>query len=463
MRRKVNIKLIIIITLISILVIAGLLVFAKTDFFRTKRGAFFRYFNGTTDSLEILTTDKFEAYNARKENGQYTRKADVTIQSSSNIADSNILDKIKLTVEEKTNNKKELSNINMLLKKDGNKLIEVSAIKDKDTYGAFCDEISTAYIGVKNEELKRIATDVGISNVMMIPNELNNVSIKNVIETSKIEKKHINECLKMVKNDVPNNAYSKQNKKKIKINDKSYTTNSYTLSLSSIDNANLQLELLNKISKDSILMDYFASKFKLLNFNEEYTTINSLNDIIKKRINDLQSKPDSAGDLKINVFEFKQKTIRMEIKNGENTIQIDHLKEDNIETSSIKINNKMYMIQYNGTNYTLTYQDTSENGKKIKIDYNQNGNVNDNNIENSMTISLTEGIKNITYSYKDKVEFSDELNDIESFEEKKIAILNDYSDEEIKDFIKSLKEKINSVYISKGASIGINLDPIFEN
>ena len=123
MRRKVNIKLIIIITLISILVIAGLLVFAKTDFFRTKRGAFFRYFNGTTDSLEILTTDKFEAYNARKENGQYTRKADVTIQSSSNIADSNILDKIKLTVEEKTNNKKELSNINMLLKKDGNKLI----------------------------------------------------------------------------------------------------------------------------------------------------------------------------------------------------------------------------------------------------------------------------------------------------------------------------------------------------
>jgi hypothetical protein len=81
-----------------------------------------------------------------------------------------------------------------------------------------------------------------------------------------------------------------------------------------------------------------------MNFNEEYTTINSLNDIIKKRIGELQSKPDTAGDLKINVFEYKQKNIRTEIKNGENTIQIDHLKEDNIETSSIKINNKMYII-----------------------------------------------------------------------------------------------------------------------
>ena len=43
-----------------------------------------------------------------------------------------------------------------------------------------------------------------------------------------------------------------------------------------------------------------------------------------------------------------------------------------------------------------------------------------------------------------------------------IAILNNYPVEQIEPFIKQLKEKINQVYISKGASIGINLDPIFE-
>ena len=46
---------------------------------------------------------------------------------------------------------------------------------------------------------------------------------------------------------------------------------------------------MGKVSKDSILMNYFASKFKLLNFDEEYTSVNSLNELIKKRINELKT------------------------------------------------------------------------------------------------------------------------------------------------------------------------------
>lgn len=103
MKRTINYKLIAIITTICVLVIVGLLLFFKTDFFRTKRSAFFRYFNQIPDTLSVIETDKFDKYNAKKESTSYTRKGEVTIQNSSNIADSNILDKIRMSIDEKSN------------------------------------------------------------------------------------------------------------------------------------------------------------------------------------------------------------------------------------------------------------------------------------------------------------------------------------------------------------------------
>ena len=464
MRKKINVKLItVVVSIILLIIVAGLIIYTKTDFFRTKRSAFFRYFNNTSDILGILETDKFKDYNERKQTIPYYRKADITIQNSTNIADSNILDKVKLTLSEKNDNKNEKFNMRCLLKKDSNILADATVVRDKDICGIFWEEVSNSFIAVKNDDLKRIAKDIGIENSMIIPNEYNNINPEKVLETSKLEKKHISECLKIIRNDVPNNAYSKLGKKKIKINDNSYSTTAYSLELDANASGNLEIELLNKISKDSILMDYLVSKCKLLNFDEEYTTINSMNDIIKKKISELQANPSSAGKITITVYEHKQKNIRTEIKIGDNTtIQIDHLKEDVSETSSIKYNNQLYKIQFNGTNYSLVYEDTSENGKKIKVDYNQSGTIENNDIKNNAVITISQGIKSITYSYKDTIEFTSNIENISTFGDVNTAILNDYSDEEIIEFVKTIKERINSIYVNKGADIGVNLDPLFD-
>lgn len=463
MRKKINVKLItIVFTIILIIAVAGILVYTKTDFFRTKRSAFFRYFNNTADVFGIFETDKFKTYNERKQIIPYSRKADITIQNSTNIADSNILDKIKLTINEKTDNKNEKSNSKFLLKKDANVLADISGVREKDVYGLYWEEVSNSFIGIRNNDLKRIAKDIGIDSSMIIPNEFNSINIEKVLETSKLEKKHILECLQIIRNDAPNNAYSKLGKKKIKINDNSYSTIAYSLELEPVESGNLEISILNKISKDSILMDYAASKCKLLNFDEKYTTINSLNDIIKERISNLQANPASAGKITITVYEHKQKNIRTEIKMGDNTIQIDHLKEDVSETSSIKYNNNLFKIQFNGTNYSIVYDDTSENGRKIKIDYNQSGTIENNDIKNNAVITMSQGIKSITYAYKDSVEFTNNIENLGSFGDISLAVLNDYTDEEIVDYIKTLKERINTIYVNKGADIGINLDPLFD-
>ena len=462
--RRSKLKFIVIILIILAIIISGLIVFFKTDFFRTKRSAFFRYFNQIPIALEVLKTDKFDSYNDKKQDSPYVRNADISIQTSSNIADSAILDSIKFKVNQKMDQQNEHGSIDFVVNKNNEQLIKISAIQNKDSYGILSEDVTNGFVTVKNSDLKRVAKDWGASTTQLIPDTFRNIKIKTILQTSKNEKNHIDDCVKLIKNNVPDTAYSKEGKKKIKINNKSYITNSYKLSLNANDSANLQCDILEKISKDSILMDYFASKAKLLNLDEEYTTINSLNNLIKKRVNDLKSNPQLAGKLEITVYENKQKNVRTEIKSGENTILIEHVDEGNDEYSSLTFNKDRYSIEYDGNKYYFEHENTSEENftKKIRIEYSQSGSVESNDIKNNMVITKNEGTKSITYAYSDTVSFTNDIGKIDDFGTNKIIVLNDYSDDDLKSFFELLRKKINDVYVKKGSLIGINLDPIFE-
>ena len=462
--RRSKLKFIVIILIILAIIISGLIVFFKTDFFRTKRSAFFRYFNQIPIALEVLKTDKFDSYNDKKQDSPYVRNADISIQTSSNIADSAILDSIKFKVNQKMDQQNEHGSIDFVVNKNNEQLIKISAIQNKDSYGILSEDVTNGFVTVKNSDLKRVAKDWGMSTTQLIPDTFRNIKIKTILQTSKNEKNHIDDCVKLIKNNVPDTAYSKEGKKKIKINNKSYITNSYKLSLNANDSANLQCDILEKISKDSILMDYFASKAKLLNLDEEYTTINSLNNLIKKRVNDLKSNPQLAGKLEITVYENKQKNVRTEIKSGENTILIEHVDEGNDEYSSLTFNKDRYSIEYDGNKYYFEHENTSEENftKKIRIEYSQSGSVENNDIKNNLVITKNEGAKSITYAYSDTVNFTKDIGKIDDFGTNKVIVLNDYSDDDLKSFFELLRKKINDVYVKKGSLIGINLDPIFE-
>ena len=462
--RRSKLKFIVIILIILAIIISGLIVFFKTDFFRTKRSAFFRYFNQIPIALEVLKTDKFDSYNDKKQDSPYVRNADISIQTSSNIADSAILDSIKFKVNQKMDQQNEHGSIDFVVNKNNEQLIKISAIQNKDSYGILSEDVTNGFVTVKNSDLKRVAKDWGMSTTQLIPDTFRNIKIKTILQTSKNEKNHIDDCVKLIKNNVPDTAYSKEGKKKIKINNKSYITNSYKLSLNANDSANLQCDILEKISKDSILMDYFASKAKLLNLDEEYTTINSLNNLIKKRVNDLKSNPQLAGKLEITVYENKQKNVRTEIKSGENTILIEHVDEGDDEYSSLTFNKDRYSIEYDGNKYYFEHENTSEENftKKIRIEYSQSGSVESNDIKNNMVIIKNDGAKSITYAYSDTVNFTKDIGKIDDFGTNKVIVLNDYSDDDLKSFFELLRKKINDVYVKKGSLIGINLDPIFE-
>ncbi len=458
--KKLRLKIIISLVVVIVIAIIIAILFFFTDVFRTKKGAFFRYLKMTSSNLEILNTDEFKEYEKLKETTPYIRNAEMIVKSSSNIANSNIMDKLKFTMTSKVNNQKEKANYNININSANTNLATMSFARDKNIYGFNSPLISSAYIGIKNEDLSKISS--AIVGDMYVPDEIVKIKMDKLLEVSKVEKTHIDSYYNLLKLDSADIAYSKiQNN--IEIAGNKYNTTKYTLNLSQKESADIQISLLTKLTQDSIMMDFLTSKFKLLNLDEKYTDINTINIAMREKIENLKSHPEQAEDIEISVSEYRQKNVQLTVKLNENSVYITHLKDGDNETLILGINDKSLEIAKRDGNDVIKYSYVKDDiGKSIEINHRMEGTIAENNISNIMDITLVNGIKIITYSYKDNVNFTNDIGSIETFDENTMAILNNYKLEQIEPFIKQLKEKINQVYISKGASIGINLDPIFE-
>ena len=459
---KSNIKMRILIISLCIIVIAIILavLFFFTDVFRTKKGAFFRYLKMTESGLEMVNITDFDDYKYQKQVTPYIRKAEMIVKNSSNIADSSIMDKLKLNIESKVNNETEKANSLITIKSNNRELFNLTLAKDKNEYAFYSPQISNMFIGIKNENLNEIST--AIVGDTYVPNEIMEIKMDKLLEVTEVERNHIEDYYNLLKTSSSDTAYSKESNK-LKIGEKSYNTTAYTLKLSGTDSANVLISMLSKLSQDSIMMDFITSKFKLLNMSDEYTDINTLNIKMQEKIEKLKLDPSSSDSIEITVNENRQRNVRTQIKINDNVYSITHIEDDGKEILVLEINDRSLEIDKKEKNYNLKYTyNKNEIEKSVEVNYRNEGTIEENNISNIMEITTVNGIKKVTYSYKDTINFTNDVGIIKTFDENQVAILNNYPTEQISLFIKELKNKINNVYINTGASIGINLDPIFE-
>ena len=209
-------------------------------------------------------------------------------------------------------------------------------------------------------------------------------------------------------------------------------------------------------------MNYFTSKMRLLNLGEDYTDINMFNQKLNTRMSKLQSGELKEKPVKITIYENKRNNIRTEIKYGDDTYILENIIKDDSQKVSFKKNDEYtYKIGRKENEHYIYVENNSDLKQSVEITYHQEGNLNDNTVSNVATIVRTEGIKKVTYLYKDKVKFSNDVV-IPDIDLSLAVILTDYKEESIRSFFKDLKVKINKVYVQKGAEIGISLDPIFK-
>ena len=466
---KLKRNLILIFSIVIILVTAIFVLYMTTDIFRTKRDAFFRYALQIPDIFDVLdTNDEYQTYQKTKQSNTYLTTGEMKITSSENIADESILSKVNMTVFGKTDNKKEQANYDITIRSDNNNLFSMTAARDKDLYGFYSEQIADGYIVFRNENLTDLATKMNIENAENIPNQINIFNKEEILNVSNIEKKHLEKYIKIIRNQAPDTSYSKSQNEKIEIEGQKYDTTAYTLSLNSEQNSNLQISILSELTKDSIMMNFITSKCKLLNLNNNFTDINTLNSIFKQRIENLQNNSNLAGDFSITVYEYKQKTIQTKIQINNKLITISNINNDNNKFATIKIEEESkptinLKVENDNDTYKIKLQkDDSGIINSLELIYNMTGTVAENNIQNHLKINLVDGIKSASFEYNDTINFTTDVGDFKNMQDEKVAVINDYDQDYLNEFLKMVKDQINSVYISQGASIGINLDPLFE-
>lgn len=465
---KLRKNLIIIFSIIFIIIVTTFVLYNVTDIFRTKRGVFFRYFGQINEITNVLDMqEKYMEYEKTKKNNSYIRTGEMVITDSKNIADASILSKVKLILNGKTDNSNGKSNNDIVIKSDNKELFNITVSKDKDLYGFFAPQIADGYIVVRNKDLNILAKNMQLENAENIPEQIIFSDIEEILSTSNAEKRQIAKYIKIVKNKAPDTSYSKEAKRKIEIEGQKYETTASILKLNSEQNSSLQIELLEELSIDSVMMNYITSKCKLLNLAGDCTNINSLNAKIKKRIEDLKNKKISSKDITVTVYEHKQKNIQTRIQIGDIIIKISHLNMDGREIVKIELEEKnkkkILRIQKSNEGYNIKIcQEEDSIVKSLELKYSITGTIEENNIENYLTIKLINDIKEVTFEYKDKVEFTNDIGMLKEMQDGKIAVINDYEPNRIKEFVDLVKKQINSVYVNKAASIGVNLEPIFK-
>ena len=235
-------NLIIIFSVIIVLAVTIFVLYMTTDIFRTKRGAFFRYALQIPEVFDVLDTEEeYQTLQKTKDSNTYTTNGEMKITSSENIADESILSKINMNVIGKTNNKTEQANYDVSINSDSTELFNMTVARDKNLYGFYSSQIADGYIVFRNSNLTELAQKMNLANAENIPNQIMFFDKDEILAVSKIEKKHIEEYIKIIRNQAPDTSYSKNNKDRIEIEGQKYNTTSYTLKLSSEQNSNLQI------------------------------------------------------------------------------------------------------------------------------------------------------------------------------------------------------------------------------
>lgn len=464
---KLKRNLIIIFSVIVLACAIILVLYNTTDIFRTKRGAFFRYFEQIPEAFEILeTSDGYKTYQNTKESTPYITSGEMTITESNNIADASILNKIRLTLNGKTDNKSEKSNTRVTVNSENTELFNMTIARNKKLYGFYAPQIADGYIVVRNEKLNELADKIDFEYAENVPEQIMPLNIEKILEVKNVEKNSIAKYIKMINNQAPDTAYTKNDNEKIEIEGQTYQTTSYSLKLNSEQNSNLQISILEEMTKDSIMMNFITSKCRLLNLKQDFTDINTLNSKMKERIELLKNNPSMAGEIVITVYENWQKNIQTKIEYNNKIITLSHIQndDDNYVILKIEDENKITTVKLekNTDSYIVKIQN-EENDiiKSAEFIYSLTGTVSENNIQNHLTIKLVDDIKRITFEYNDNISFTNDIGTLEEMQDDKVAVINDYDADYLKEFVNLVKKQINTVYINQAASIGINLDPIF--
>ena len=425
-------KKILICSLISLLFfIFFIIVYIKTDLFKTKEMLFWKYFLSEKDEItNVLSNDETKKFNDKLKMSSYIKEGCISITSK-----FRLIKPINIDIKEIGNKSEDHKNILIDLKYNDKDVTKTTIVKEDDYYLINNNLLSDDYIGFKNDNLKQLAQKFGITNTDLIPNKIKDVDYSELFSLEKGEMRHILwKYIPICRKYVKNKHYIKETN--IQIDDKKMDLYKLELTEKQIDE--LAIDLLKQLSNDEKTLGIISNKAKMFDEMNRYSNTENIKNDINKLIDYLNNK-EVADNIFLTIIIYKSENGVEKVEfllNNDRTISIQTDKENTIII-------KQYDIKYNenengaveGILKTIlnsitevTYKKEILNDKTNRVDFN---------------IKCKFGIEsiNIDYNYVERME-----NNVEYVVKKDNVQYMDLNDA-TKETCKSILEKVLKINV----------------
>ena len=408
-------RMIIIISVILVLLIiltAFLIVYINTDMFKSNKTLFEKYFSKNVENINQMYTslDSKTDYENSLEQNKYTVNTQINVNNTENIGTTeentdNVINQLKIVADGQVDIANQYEYQDMNLYKNDESILELEYIKDENLYGIRFTDLFQQYLLAENSNLQELFSNLGYSQeqVANIPNEIS-LDLSQIQLSDEEKTTFSNRYLEIIKNNLADKTFSKEENQNIEIDSKSVQVNEYSVTLTKEQLNNLYLAILEQLKNDDIILgklDGLQSVFDSLNqlnvneSDENQENIQNVKDSFVTEIDNIigQINQSNIGqdETKIVVYENMKNTVRTAIQTPEYEINFDYLstsEEKFMQLQRVTTDNKSEQIvnlKKTSNNIEMNLENT-EDGDTRTITLKQSKEINGNMMNKNLTI-----------------------------------------------------------------------------
>ena len=444
------------IIILVICLLIGVYFYNTTDFLKSPKTLFTKYFSQTTEMLNPKglaannSLDEYLKLNNYKDVG--TTKFDFINGLGS--SENNTAYVVKTELEKDVNNNKTKIPFNLSYR--NHELLSGTILTSNDLYGINIDGLTDKYVSVRNTNLKDLANKLGIENSKNIPN-----SVKK-IETSKLNiTEDLNNILpKYIENfdkTFDKELFTKEKDFKFTLESNEYIANRYVLTTTVNDFYSFMKEQFTMMKTDDTLKNFMSDKFNVSNPLLE----SSLDDLITK-CDELVTNSNGTNEFKVYVYEHNGKLLKIEASTDNISYEFYIYNIDGFMKLFINYNNIEIITRKTVETLKLTaendYDETSMNvsvilTKKVKNDNKVEGNMAE---YNELDYRIMYGIQNVSEAGADRaltvilnnkrvLEHKSKITigvnvEIDTINSENSDVLNEMTDEDLRNLVSNLTQ-----------------------
>lgn len=362
-KKKRNLIIIITSIMLGLIIIIATLIalYLTTDMFKSNSTLFSKYIVQNIDNMYTILESEPSEIEQMIEQSKLTSnlKATVKYKDSENNTENSI-NKAELDISGETDKTENYRYKDIRLAYENEEVAKMEYIQEGQIYGMRLDGIKQ-FVTFQNDNLQELELKTGKSSkdLELLTYIFEPIKIANFVDFTPSEIEVLRSTyLSVLTQNTTKENYQKKSNESITVNGKSYKVNGYSIKLNKEQFNDLIIKILEKVSKDEIILGKIDNMQKQLEkYQIELEENKTLREIFVKKVQNKieEIKDNNIGqeETEITVYESNGTTIKTYIKTPENEfsinlyedksgVQLDYIKkvDKKIQQDDIIIQNK---------------------------------------------------------------------------------------------------------------------------